>query len=588
MSNPAFEPDPRPRPHGRRRLFWAPFCVLGVLCLATTVVWELNRRDAFRAERTQSRLLVNELAARLGEFIDDRIRLLDLIHPARTEESSISGQWLRGYAEELRRRFDGFHAINWIDAEGTIRWVSPLEANRAALGRNVFDHPVAADVIRSARETRSVQMTGPLELFQGGRGFTAYVPEYADDGSLTGFINGVFLVEPLITSCLGDVFSAYGVVVRDGDTTVFRSSSDDRDAVGEFAATSELQLPGRTWTVTATPRRNALGTITRNSDAWILWGGLSLATAVAFVVWLGLTSADAERRAIESRAMLENRLERAQRLEALGKLAGGVAHDFNNILTAILGNADIVARRVQDEPTARQAIEQVVAGCDLASALTKRLLTFAKRRPLRVERVHFDDEIRQLRPMLAQFVRDGVDLRFELRAAHDVVAIDPSQISQIVLNLVLNAVDAMPDGGELLVQTRSIGSPTDRSVGAELVLSVSDTGIGMSESTRSRAFEPFYTTKELGKGTGLGLSTVYGEVHSVGGSLEIHSEEGHGTTVEVRLPLSAEHATHLGSRRERTPSGSPETNDGRVVHEDDTTVEDSRDQVAEISEPSTR
>ena len=239
---------------------------------------------------------------------------------------------------------------------------------------------------------------------------------------------------------------------------------------------------------------------------------------------------------VTERRELERQLQHARKLDAVGQLAGGVAHDFNNILTGIAGYTELALDRaggLDDE--VRRDLEEVLRGARRASHLTRQLLTFARREVTRPQIVDVNDVIDGLSRFLRGAIREDVLVVTELTPDLPRVKVDPHQLEQVLMNLVLNAGDAMPDGGVLTVVTCS--ATTD-----EVTLVVSDNGTGMSEQTRSRMFEPFFTTKEVGKGTGLGLATVYGIVEECGGRIEVESQEGLGSRFAVTLPATYERA----------------------------------------------
>ena len=227
---------------------------------------------------------------------------------------------------------------------------------------------------------------------------------------------------------------------------------------------------------------------------------------------------------------LEQELEQAQKLEALGRLAGGVAHDFNNLLTALLGHATLARDEVDAESPARADLEAVVAGARRGAELTRNLLAFSRQRVTETRILDVSDELRRSERTLRYLVRENVNFEPQLLAARAWVRMAPSQLEQMVMNLVVNAVDAMPDGGTLRVALE-VGAGDVRVI-------VEDDGMGMTEEVRARAFEPFFTTKRDAGGTGLGLASVYGTVRQLGGDVVLESTPGEGTTVELRLPRS--------------------------------------------------
>jgi two-component system, cell cycle sensor histidine kinase and response regulator CckA len=246
---------------------------------------------------------------------------------------------------------------------------------------------------------------------------------------------------------------------------------------------------------------------------------------------------------VSERKKLEEQLQRGQRLEALGRLAGGIAHDFNNVVGVIMGYADLALRDLPGEHRARPRVVQVQAAAGRAANLTRQLLAFSRRQALQPQPMELNQVVNGLRDMLQRVIGEDIELRLVLLPQLWPVCADPGQLEQVLLNLVLNARDAMPGGGllaietgnvtmdEVYVRSQGLGRPGDH-----VVLSVTDTGQGMDAETQRHVFEPFFTTKGPGEGTGLGLAVVYGIVEQSGGHVSVYSELGHGTTFKVYLP----------------------------------------------------
>ncbi|MBL8996102.1 MAG: response regulator [Gemmatimonadetes bacterium] len=258
----------------------------------------------------------------------------------------------------------------------------------------------------------------------------------------------------------------------------------------------------------------------------------------------------------------EEQLRESQKLEAVGQLAGGVAHDFNNLLTVIQGNLELVRSAPEQDPELAEALDDALRAADRAAGLTAQLLTFSRRQVSQRRILQLNEIVSETRSMLQRVIGEGVRLATDLDATLPPVEGDPGQLSQVILNLVLNARDAMPKGGEILVRTHARPGWS--------VLEVVDTGEGMDEATRARIFEPFFTTKKVGKGTGLGLATVYGIVTALGGSIDVRSAPGQGSTFSIRLP----------AREWPDPGDDP-------IHEDDSADADEAILVVE-DEPSVR
>lgn len=246
------------------------------------------------------------------------------------------------------------------------------------------------------------------------------------------------------------------------------------------------------------------------------------------------TSAHKERR------HLEEQLRQSQKMEAIGRLAGGIAHDFNNLLTAIIGYSQLLLSRLPEGDPMKTELEEIEKAGKRAASLTSQLLSFSRKQVLQPEVLDLRTVISELARMLTRVIGEDINLINIPAPRSACVRADPGQIEQIIMNLVVNARDAMPRGGNLTIET-SVIEPDGRSLdgisaGPYVLLSVTDTGVGMDKETQARIFEPFFTTKPAGKGTGLGLSTVYGIVKQSGGDLWVYSEPGLGTTFKIYLP----------------------------------------------------
>ena len=249
---------------------------------------------------------------------------------------------------------------------------------------------------------------------------------------------------------------------------------------------------------------------------------------------------------ITEQRKLEEQLRQAQKVEAIGRLAGGVAHDFNNMLSVILGYGENLLEELPPDHPMRTDVAEIVEAGRRSAGLTRQLLAFSRKQTLKPEVLDLNDVVRNLEKMLGRLIGEDIELTFRFSREPLMALADPGQIEQVIMNLAVNARDAMPKGGRLVIQTDRVELDEDyardhvgASPGKYVMLAVADTGCGMDKDTRSKLFEPFFTTKEKGKGTGLGLASVYGIVKQSGGNIWVYSEPGRGTTFKIYLPRTA-------------------------------------------------
>ncbi len=403
----------------------------------------------------------------------------------------------------------------------------------------------------------------------GGRGETVYFdisysPVFDDDGSVGGVL---CIVSETTARVLAE---REAIAERNKLWTLARDPFlvSDRDGVWrnvspawtEILGWTEEELVGRTseWMEHPEDRhrtRSEVGDLAsgnttvrfenrfRDRDGryhWFSW----TAVPEGDLVYCVARDITAEREAAEALEAAEDALRQSQKMETVGQLTGGVAHDFNNLLQIVTGNLDLLLRNLPaDQPRLARAANAAMTGAQRAAVLTQRLLAFARRQPLAPERVDANRLIAGMSDLLHRTLGEIVEVEVVQGARLWPVEIDANQFENALLNLAINARDAMPDGGKLTIETANTHLDThyaevDTEVtpGQYVLVSVSDTGEGMDEQTLTRAFEPFFTTKEVGRGTGLGLSMVYGFIKQSGGHVRIYSEPGHGTTVKIYLP----------------------------------------------------
>jgi len=279
---------------------------------------------------------------------------------------------------------------------------------------------------------------------------------------------------------------------------------------------------------------------------------------------------------ISEAKQLAAQFQQAQKMEAIGILAGGVAHDFNNILTTIIGNADLALMEVGKDGSLREEIEEIRTAGERAASLTRQLLAFSRKQIIQPEILDINELLTDIEKMLGRLIGEDVELLGIPGPALWQVEVDPGQMEQVIMNLVINARDAMPGGGKLTIETANVDMDEnyfrkhglqEKKPGTYVMLAVSDTGSGMDKETQSHIFEPFFTTKGVGKGTGLGLSTVYGIVKQNNGFIWVYSEPGQGSAFKVYLPKAKGDAA--SEKKEQHPETAPDGSETVLIVEDD-------------------
>ncbi|MGC9950514.1 MAG: response regulator [Bryobacteraceae bacterium] len=351
-------------------------------------------------------------------------------------------------------------------------------------------------------------------------------------------------------------------------------ATDESARLGTLAALEILHETGADVPLVAiserTPEESVLEVLKAGAADYITRNHLS-----RLGVTVGREMSQAEGR--RERSRLEQQFRQAQKMEAVGRLAGGVAHDFNNLLTVITGYAELLLARGETEPARRTALEEIQRAAERGGALTHQLLAFSRGQPFTPRMVQLNTLLVRMEKMLSRLIGEDVELITVAGAEPATIRTDPGQLEQVVMNVVVNARDAMPGGGKLIIETANAqvdqtyaGPNVDLKPGSYVVLSISDTGMGMDADTQVHLFEPFFTTKGPGKGTGLGLATAYGIVKQSGGAISVYSEPGRGTTVKIYLPSAEAKAAAEGTAQ--TPAAALRGSETILVLEDEARV----------------
>ena len=447
--------------------------------------------------------------------------------------------------------YPAYQAIEWVDPSYRVVWVTPQNRNPHEQGADLSKDEPSRSVLSSAQESRETVVSHPVTLRQGGKGLLICVPVYSRD-RLSGFLLGAFRYQALLSPILQDVAPDYWIEVYDGGEQIYnRSSGSQPDK--KWVQTADIQFQQVTLRAYAWPKPETL-LYTRSPLPQVAFiAGILLAGLLGFAVYMAETAqlrAQALVKAntnlekeIAGRQQAEDALRQAQKMEAVGRLAGGVAHDFNNLLMVIRGHAALSLRNVGVNGSVRRELDEILQATDRASSFTRQLLAFSRKQVLQPRVLDLNALTTQVANMLPPVLGDDIRLSIDLDPQLGHVKADPALLEQVIMNLVFNARDAMQEGGDLTVQTfnvaldsASLTTHPGAHPGPYSVLAIRDTGHGMSEETQSHIFEPFFTTKDRGKGTGLGLATVYGTVNQSGGFIAVSSKIGTGTEIKIFLP----------------------------------------------------
>src|SRR5215470_955253 len=448
--------------------------------------------------------------------------------------------------------YPAYRAIEWVDPELHVVWAAPEKGNEADIGADLGRIPGLRAAFEHANQSRSTMVVSRMDLVGDGRGFVVCVPVYSGS-QLSGFVVGVFRSQELLSSILEGVAPDYWVAVYDGDEAIYNRAMSEPPREGRYVQNAEIQFQQLTWRVQVWPKAGAVAYARTPLPTLVFGGGILMAFVLAFAVYmaetahlnvkkLGAANRELERE-IAVREQTEEALRRAQKMEAIGRLAGGVAHDFNNLLMVIRGRASLSEKSLRVGNPLRNELSEIVKAADRASSLTRKLLAFGRKQVLQPRVLDLNALVAQVAELLPPVLGEDIKLILDLDPGLGPVRADSAQFEQVIMNLVFNARDAMPRGGQLTIETenRELDSFWARNhpgvqPGPHVMLAVRDTGHGMDEQTQSHLFEPFFTTKDTSKGTGLGLATVYGTVNQSGGCITVSSKVGTGTEFQIYLP----------------------------------------------------
>ncbi len=449
------------------------------------------------------------------DFLSGRVKYAEIIHPKDLERVA---REVSGYSEEERRSDFVHKPYRVLHRNGKARWLDDrTRIVRDEAGRITHYQGIVLDITDKRRAEEKLKLSE--ERF---RHFFENAPVYC------------YMVSP------------EGVILDVNKAALGALGYEKEELVGKPIMTiyPEDQLPRvkeniETWRNTGRLEEREIEVLTKGGQRRTV---LLSASAVRSGKGKILHSVSVQRDVTERRH-LEEQFRQAQKMEAIGRLAGGVAHDFNNLLTVIKGTSQLLLLDLREADPLRKHVEEILEAADRAAALTAQLLAFSRKQVMELRVIDMNRIVEDLEKMLRRIIGEDIELVTFLQEGISKVKADPAQIQQAIINLAVNARDAMPEGGKLTMETANVDLDeeyarlhTGVEPGPYVMLSMSDNGAGMTAEVKERVFEPFFTTKEMGKGTGLGLSTVYGIVKQSNGHIWVYSEPGRGTTFKIYLP----------------------------------------------------
>jgi len=554
--------------------------------------------------------------------------------PSELAELEIAGKWLVSPDFEIREiTREGLCEVSEREEYFPVFYIEPMEQNKIALGIDMAAGTDTGPAIVEARDTGKTVSTRPIRWIKeqtGQLGFCVFNAVYFKNRpvstveerreNLFSVAFSVILIDDMLNASLRgldeeglDFFVfAHGDEIDSElpqDAPVYSSNGEPESLPGYLEASalsglhwqSTVDVMGRNWSLYCYPQPSFLAAHQTNNPRIALFAGAFVTLILALYLYrlagqtqrtvalvtertdeLSQTNDNLQREienrieADKLRQELQTQLVQTQKMESVGQLAGGIAHDFNNILVAIMGYSDLIEHTADSKEEIRKYIGEVKTAADRAATLTSQLLAFSKRQIIKPEPLELNELISDLINMLERLIPENIAYVFAPGTMNAAVLGDSGQLEQILVNLVLNARDAMPDGGTLTIRTEQV-TISDGDVKAQswakpgrfALLQVEDTGHGIPEDIQERIFEPFYTTKDTGAGTGLGLSVVFGIVEQHGGFLRVDSQPDTGTTFSVYLPCTKSSPTQFEQPTQSELKGGSET---ILVVEDDEQV----------------
>jgi signal transduction histidine kinase len=536
--------------------------------------------DIRTATQAQAVFVKNKMESDLGE----RILPLELLSERWQVHNRDDNADLESDAALVMSRYPVYRSIAWIDPEFHGRTVSPRQSAEQSPGTNFWSDAGTRAALRAAADTGRVTVTRTPNSKPGEPGLLVCVPVFPEE-KLAGFLVGEIPYGELFDSMLRNVAQDYWVSVYERSQEIYTRSGANPNGKSPWAEDADIDFLQLPWRVRVWPKSETLAYARSPLPRVTFVGGILLAGLLAFAVFMAesaqLQARKAEatnkelNREIANRKQTEETLRQAQKMDAVGRLAGGVAHNFNNMLMVIRGHAALSLNRIHSSHPLRRELTEIVKTADRASSLTRQLLAFSRKQMLQLRVLDLNTLVNQMAELLPPLLGEDIRLTMDLDPQLGRVKIDGAQMEQVIMNLVFNARDAMPNGGELTLSTANteldeawVNLHPGVEPGRYVTLAVRDTGVGMDAETQARMFDPFFTTKDRNKGTGLGLSTVYGIIDQSGGSIMVTSHPGEGTAIEIFLPQVEESIQPVEQAQEH-PGASNGEETILVVEDDD-------------------
>ena len=519
--------------------------------IAALILWQLllgHRRVEIQAATKEQALFVK---TKTESELKANILVLEQLASRWQARRQRTDEDMQSDVELAMSGYPAYQSIEWVAPSYNVLWHTPRNVTAHPAGADISQGELTRTVLREAEAERVVVVSHPVNLGDGSKGLLICVPVYSHD-KLAGFLLSAFRYPALFSPILRDVAPDYWIEIYDGGEQIYnRSIGSQPDK--KWVQTADIQFQQVTWRAYAWPKPVTLA-YTRSPLPQVAFvAGILLAAMMGFAVYMAETAElrakalvranSSLEREIAGRQQAEDALRQAQKMEAVGRLAGGVAHDFNNLLMVIRGHAALSLRNAGVDGSLRRELDEILQATDRASSFTRQLLAFSRKQVLQPRVLDLNALTTQVANMLPPVLGDDIALTIELDPKLGHVKADAALLEQVVMNLVFNARDAMQEGGELTIRSfnadldeQSLAAHPGAHAGPYVVLAIRDTGHGMSEETQSHIFEPFFTTKDRGKGTGLGLATAYGTVNQSGGFISVASKIGAGTEIRIFLP----------------------------------------------------